>query len=100
MQCVAAIRSAANAPALHLLISETEYMVPATVPDEATKAVATVAAMNLFAQDLNIDGAAYANVDECSEYPSGTFAGGCLINVNGSPLPAYTALQTLAHASF
>lgn len=100
IQCVAAIRAAANAPSLHVLISETEYMVPATVPDEPTKAVASVAAMNLFAQDPNIDGALYANVDECSLYPSGTFAGGCLIDTNGNPLPAYAALQALAQAEF
>jgi hypothetical protein len=100
MQCVAAIRTAAGSAALHVLIGETGYMVTSSVPDEATKATAAVAAMKLFAQDPNIDGALYSNVDECALYPSGAFAGGCLIDVNNNVLPAYTALQSLAQTSF
>jgi hypothetical protein len=100
MQCVTAIRTAANAPALHVVISETGYMVTSSVPNEATKATATVAAMKLFAQDPNIDAALYYNVDECALYPTGTFSGGCLIDVNNNVLPAYTALQSLAETSF
>lgn len=98
--CVAAIQTAANAPSLHVLVSETEFMVPASVPDESTKAVATVAAMNMFAGDLSVDGASYANVDECALYPTGEFSGGCLIAVSGATLPAYTALQALAQTDF
>ncbi len=100
IQCVTAIRTAAANASLHVLIGETAFMVPATVPDEATKALAVVAAMNLFAADPNIDGVDYANVDECALYPTGEFAGGCLINTAGAQLPAYAALSTLAAAAY
>jgi hypothetical protein len=100
IQCVTDIRTAAGNASLHVLIGETAFMVPSTVPDEATKALAVVAAMNLFAADPNIDGVNYANVDECALYPTGEFAGGCLIDIAGDPLPAYGALSTLATAAY
>jgi hypothetical protein len=99
-QCVTAIRTAAGQPNLHILIGETAYMVPATVPSEAVKATAVVAEMEMFAADPNIDGVNYADVDECALYPSGEFAGGCLISTAGVKLPAYTALQALAQQYF
>jgi hypothetical protein len=81
---------------MHVLIGETAFMVPGTVPDEATKAIAVVEAMKLFAADPLIDGVNYANVDECDLYPSGPFVGGCLVDSLGTKLPAYAALQALA----
>jgi hypothetical protein len=100
IQCVTDIRTAAGNASLHVLIGETAFMVPSTVPDEATKALAIVGAMNLFAADPNIDGVNYANVDECALYPTGEFAGGCLIDVAGNQLPAYGALGALAAAAY
>ena len=98
IQCIADIQTAAHAPAMHVLIGETAYMVPSTVPDEATKATAVVAVFKKFGQQNLVDGANYANVDECALYPTGYFSGACLIDVNGNKLPAYGALQTLALA--
>ena len=99
MQCVADIRSAANAP-VHVLISETVYTVPGSVPDEATKALAVAAEFTAFAANPVIDGAAYGNIDECGIYPSGYFAGGCLVDTGGARLPAYGALQALTAQYF
>jgi hypothetical protein len=99
MQCVADIRSAANAP-VHILISETVYAVPGSVPDEATKAQAVDAEFETFAADPAIDGAAYGNIDECAIYPSGYFAGGCLVDKEGKRLPAFGALQALTAKYF
>jgi hypothetical protein len=96
MQCIADIRKATHTKAMHVLIGETAYLVPGSVPDERTKAIATVELMKLFAADPLIDGVNYANVDECDLYPSGFFVGGCLVDSTGHILPAYTALQTLA----
>lgn len=98
--CITAIQVAAHAPALHVLIGETSFMVTSTVPDEATKALAVVAAMQRFASYPLVDGVNYANVDECDLYPSGYFTGGCLIDSVGNKLPAYAALATLAKADF
>jgi hypothetical protein len=99
MQCVADIIAASGAP-IHVLISESGYLVPATVPDEATKAQAVVAAFTAFAANPSVDGVNYANVDECALYTGTYFAGGCLIDQNGVPLPAYGALQWLASRQF
>jgi len=99
MQCIAAMQSAAGAP-VHVLISETGYPVPSSVPDETTKAAAIVAEMKLFAADPVVDGALYGNVDECGLYPTGYFFGGCLIDTSGNILPGYTALAALAAQSF
>jgi hypothetical protein len=99
MRCVADVRKAAEAP-VHIIMGETGYFVPGSVPDEATKARATLAEFEAFTQDPLIDGANYANVDECDQYPRGYFAGGCLINSVGTKLPAYTALRGLAKTAF
>jgi hypothetical protein len=99
LQCVTDIISATQAP-VHVLVSETVYPVPAYVPDEATKALAVVSDLTTFASNPSIDGVSYANVDECALYPSGYFFGGCLISISGQILPAYTALQQLATASY
>jgi hypothetical protein len=99
VQCVTDIESAAQAP-IHVLISETVYPVPASVPDEATKALAVVAEFTAYATNSTIDGVSYANVDECGLYPTGAFSGGCLISVTGQTLPAYTALQQLARMDY
>jgi hypothetical protein len=99
-QCVTAVRTAAGQSALHVLIGETAFMVPSTVPTEAVKATAVVAEMEMFAADPNIDGVNYANVDECAFYPSGPFFGGCLVNTSGVKLPAYGALAALAAADY
>jgi hypothetical protein len=99
MQCLEDIRAAAQAP-IHFIIGETAYFVPSSVPDEATKAKATVAEFEAFARVPYIDGANYANVDECDLYPSGYFVGGCIVDSIGNKLPAYDALQKLAHAAF
>jgi hypothetical protein len=98
--CAATIRQAAHDPSLHILIGETAFLVPSTVPDEATKAIATVDAMKAFATDPLIDGVNYANVDECDLYPSGFFMGGCLVDSVGNRLPAYAALRELATTSY
>jgi hypothetical protein len=92
MQCVADIRTAAHAP-LHILIGETVYVVPGSVPSEAVKAKAVVAEFDAFAADPLIDGANYANVDECALYSHGYFVGGCLVDAAGNKLPAYDALR-------
>jgi hypothetical protein len=99
MQCITAIQTAAGQP-VHVLISETVYPVPGYVPDEATKALAVVAGFTAFAANPAVDGVAYANVDECALYPTGFFSGGCLINTAGQQLPAYSALEQLAGASY
>jgi hypothetical protein len=100
LRSVADIRKAAHAPGLHILIGETGFFVPASVPDEAAKATATVEALQLFASDPLIDGVNYANVDECGFYPSGYFAGGCLVDALDRRLPAYAALRALAARSY
>jgi hypothetical protein len=99
MQCVTAIENAAQAP-IHVLISETVYTVPGSVPDEQTKAAAVVAAFTAFAANPTVDGVSYANVDECALYPSGGFYDGCLIDTSGNNLPAFYSLQWLAGQHF
>jgi hypothetical protein len=96
MQCITDIQTAAHAPTMHVLIGETAYMVPSTVPDETTKATAVTAAFTQLSAQSLVDGASYSNVDECALYPTGYFSGGCLIGVWGNKLPAYAALQTFA----
>jgi hypothetical protein len=100
MQCISDIQAATHKPSIHVLIGETAYLIPASVPDEATKAKAVVELMNKFAAIPSIDGVNYANVDECDLYPSGYFVGGCLVDSLGNELPAYTALQQLARKDF
>jgi hypothetical protein len=99
MQCVTDIENAAQAP-IHVLISESVYPVPGAVPDENVKALAVVAQFKAYASNATVDGVTYANVDECALYPSGYFAGGCLIGTSGQILPAYTALQQLIASQF
>ena len=99
MQCITAIQNAAHAP-IHVIIGETVYTVPGSVPDEATKAAAAVAEMNTFSASSIIDGASWSNVDECASYPTGFFSDGCLVDVSGNKLPAYSALSAQAAASF
>jgi hypothetical protein len=98
MQCVTDIQTAAHSPTMHVLIGETAYMVPSSVPSEAVKATAVVAAFKRFGLATLVDGANYANVDECALYPTGYFSGACLVNTSGTKLAAYGALQTLAIA--
>jgi hypothetical protein len=98
--CAATIRQAAHDPELHILIGETAFLIPATVPDEADKAIAIVATMKEFADDPLVDGVNYANVDECDFYPSGFFMGGCLVDSTGNRLPAYAALRALATTTY
>jgi hypothetical protein len=98
MQCVTDIQTAAHAPAMHVLIGETAFMVPSTVASETAKAMAVVAAFTALQAQSLVDGASYANVDECALYPTGYFSGGCLVDVNGNKLPAYGALETFARA--
>ena len=99
MQCITDIQNATGSAAIHVLISETVYPVPASVPNEQVKAAAVVAEFTAFAANPSIDGAVYANVDECALY-TGFFSGGCLISTSGQILPAYLALQWLASQSF
>jgi hypothetical protein len=99
MQCIADIQAATGA-AVHVLISESGYPVPAYVPDEATKAKAVAAAFPTFAANPAVDGVSYANVDECGLYPTGYFSGDCLIDTSGNQLPAYAALRSLALAMY
>jgi hypothetical protein len=99
MQCVTDIETASRS-AVHVLISETVYTVPGTVPDEQTKANAAVAAFTAFAADPTVDGVNYANVDECGLYQTGYFSDGCLISTSGEQLPAYAALQWYAAEHF
>jgi hypothetical protein len=100
LQCVADVRKATHVPQIHILIGETAFLVPATVPDEGTKARAVVDLMQRFAADPLIDGVNYANVDECDLYPTGFFVGGCLVDSIGTKLPAFTALQKLARDAY
>jgi hypothetical protein len=99
LQCIVDVQTAAHAK-LQTLISETVYTVPGSVPDEATKAAATVAAFKAFATDTYVDGVSYANVDECALYSSGFFFDGCLIDQQNTKLPAFAALQSLAQANY
>jgi hypothetical protein len=99
LQCVADIQAAAGAP-IHVLISESVYPIPTSVPDEATKALAVVADMTALAGLSSVDGVAYADVDECALYVGTAFLNGCLINVSGQQMPAYSALEALATADF
>jgi hypothetical protein len=99
MRCVTDIETAAKAP-IHVLVSETEYTVPGSVPDEQTKATAIVAAFTAFAADPTVDGVSYANIDECALYPSGYFYNGCLIDTSGNALPGLYALQWLTAQHF
>jgi hypothetical protein len=92
MQWIAAVETAAGAP-IHVRISETVYTVPGSAPDEQTKADATVSEFAAFAANSLIDGALYANVDECALYTSGFFINGCLIDTGGNHLPAWMALR-------
>jgi len=98
--CAETIREAAHDRSLHILIGETAFLVPSTVPDEAAKAIATVDTMKEFAADPLIDGVNYANVDECDLYPSGFFMGGCLVDSVGNRLPAYATLRALATTAY
>ena len=91
MQCVTDIETVSQTA--HVLISETVYTVPGSVPNEQAKADASVAEFRAFAANPTIDGALYANVDECASYPSGYFANGCLVDTSGNHLPAWNALQ-------
>jgi hypothetical protein len=100
MQCITDIQAAAGDPAMHVLIGETAFTIPGSVPDEATKAKAIVDAMQQFAANRFVDGVSYANVDECDSYPSGFFMGGCLVDSIGKKLPAYDALRSLATAAY
>jgi hypothetical protein len=99
MQCVTDMQTAAHAP-VHVLIGETAYMVPANVPNETVKATAIVAEMTTFAGNKYVDGANYANVDECDLYPSGYFVGGCIVDSLNNRLPGYAALKTLATTAY
>jgi hypothetical protein len=99
LQCILDIQTAAHAR-VHFLIGETVYLVPRSVPDEATKADAIVAELKAYAANPFVDGVNYANVDECDLYPSGYFANGCIIDSLGNKLPGYAALKALAAASF
>ncbi len=98
MQCVTQLESTANVQ--HVLISETVYPIPGTVPNTAMQASAVVADLTAFAANPTVDGVLYADVDECALYPTGFFSGGCLITTSNQILPAYTALQQLATSSF
>jgi hypothetical protein len=99
MQCITDIETAAGAP-IHVLISETVYTVPGSVPDEQTKAEAIVAEAAAFAANPMIDGMLYSDVDECAEYPSGFFMNGCLITTSRSYSPAWYSLQWYAYQHF
>jgi hypothetical protein len=99
LQCIEDIRTAAHAH-LHVIVGETGFFVPSSVPDEATKAEAVVAAFRAFASDPFVDGVNYANIDECDLYPTGYFVGGCLVDSIGNKLPAYAALRDLTKREF
>ncbi len=100
MKCIADVQKATHTAEMHILIGETAFMVPSTVPDETTKAKAIVEALNRFATDRLVDGVNYANVDECDLYPSGFFMGGCLVDSLGKKLAGYDALEALATRAF
>ncbi|MBD5654924.1 MAG: hypothetical protein IAI50_07050 [Candidatus Eremiobacteraeota bacterium] len=99
MACVDAIRTAAH-DRIHVIIGETVYTVPGSVPDEEPKAKAIAAEFVRFAENPNIDGVNYANIDECAMYSSGYFAHGCLVDTQGRRLPAYAMLRRLAARDF
>ena len=98
-QCIAAVQTAAGSP-IHVLISESVYSVPWSVPDEATKALAIIADFTTLSTNASVDGVLYGNVDECGLYPTGAFSGGCLITTSNQVLPGYLALQQLALAAY
>ena len=87
-------------PSLHVLIGETAYLIPATVPDETTKAKAVVAVMTAFSAMPDVDGVNYANVDECGSLPVGILHRRLLVDSLGNRLPAYGALAALAKTYF
>jgi hypothetical protein len=95
VQCITDVQNAAQSPSMHVLVSESVFTVPSSVPDEQTKADAVVQAFTALAAVPSVDGVSYANIDECGVY-TGYFAGGCLIDTSGNQLPAYGALQWLA----
>lgn len=99
-QCIADVQAAAHAPGMHVLIGETAFTIPGSVPDESAKAKAIVAEMEEFAANPDVDGVSYANVDECDSYPNGFFKGGCLVDSLGKKLPAYDALRALARSEY
>lgn len=99
MQCIADVQHAAHAP-VHVIVGETVFTIPGSVPDEATKATAIVSALKAFAANPYVDGVNYANVDDCGLYPSGIFAGGCIVDMSGRKLPGYAALKALATRAF
>lgn len=98
MQCVTDVENASRAP-IHVLISESGYMVPATVPNESVKGDAIAAELAAYAANSTVDGVSYANIDECALY-TGYFSGGCLIDASGHQLPGYSALQWIASQHF
>ncbi len=100
MQCITDLQNAAHAPTMKMLVNESGFFVPNSVPDEATKAIAITQAWTAFSNDPYIVGATYNNVDECAAVAGGYFENGCLIDTSGNILPGYTALQTLAHSYF
>jgi hypothetical protein len=99
VRCISAIQTAAAAK-VHVLISESVYPIPASVPDEQTKANAVIAEFAALSPYSSVDGLSYGNVDECALYPPGAWYDGCLITTGGQQLPAYTALQNIALADF
>jgi hypothetical protein len=99
--CINAIQAAANSPHIHVLISESVYPVPSTVPNEQTKAAAVLTEFSVLSPHSSVDGVSYANVDECALYAPGSYwSGGCLVDESGNDSPAYTALQTVAQQYF
>jgi hypothetical protein len=98
--CINDIQTAAESPHMHVLISETQYPVPASVPSEVAKAQAVDWDFAVLSAHQSVDGVSYANVDECAFYPTGFWSGGCLISTSGQELPAYTTLQSMSLAYF
>jgi hypothetical protein len=94
MRCIDDIQVAAHTN-VHVIVGETGYFVPNSVPNEETKAKAVAGAFHALAANPTVDGVNYANVDECDLYPNGYFIGGCLVDSLGNKLPAYRTLQRL-----
>ena len=97
--CLTAVQTAAGAK-IHLLISESVYPVSSAEPTEEMKAQAVSYDFAMLSHYSSVDGVSYANVDECAFYPTGTWSGGCLIDVDDNVLPAYKTLQSIAATSF
>lgn len=80
--CINDLVTASGLSTIKMMVGETAVLVPGSAPNEATAATDLTLMLNYFASNPNVDHINYANVDECSLYPSGFFFDGCLITTS------------------